>query len=86
MHQTWTSVGFEFLPSCTQLTSFSFSFFFYFLNYESVITHMQETWEIQNEVTYSSLYFTIIFKYENKFLVEVLISNSQKLIKKYIGT
>ena len=26
----------------------------YFLNYESMIAHLQETWKIQNTVTYSS--------------------------------
>ena len=31
-----------------------FLFLFYFLNYESMITHLQETWKIQNKVTYSS--------------------------------
>ena len=29
-------------------------FFFSFLNYESMITHLQEMWKIQNKVTYSS--------------------------------
>ena len=28
----------------------SFSIFFYFLNYESMITHLQETWKIMNKV------------------------------------
>ena len=28
---------------------------FYFLNYESKITYLQETWEIQNKFTYSSI-------------------------------
>ena len=28
--------------------------FFYFLNYESMITQLQETWKIQNKVKYSS--------------------------------
>ena len=27
---------------------------FYFLNYENMITHLQETWKIQNKVTHSS--------------------------------
>ena len=31
-----------------------FLFLFYFLNYESMITHFQETWKIRNKVTYSS--------------------------------
>ena len=31
----------------------SFSLF-YFLNYENMITHLQETWKIQNKVTHSS--------------------------------
>ena len=32
----------------------------YFLNYESMITHLQETWKIHNKVTYSS---TIYYNY-----------------------
>ena len=31
-----------------------------FLNYESMITHLQEAWKIQNKVTYSS---TIYYNY-----------------------
>ena len=31
-------------------------FSFYFLNYESMITQLQETWKIQNKVTYSSFH------------------------------
>ena len=33
-----------------------FLFLFYFLNYETAITHLQvqETWKIQNKVIYSS--------------------------------
>ena len=30
-----------------------FLFLFYFLNYESVVIHLHETWKIQNQVTYS---------------------------------
>ena len=30
-----------------------FFFLFYFLNYESLITHLQETWRMQNKVTYA---------------------------------
>ena len=29
-------------------------FLFYFLNYENMVTHLQETWKIQNKVTHSS--------------------------------
>ena len=29
-------------------------FYFYFLNYGSMITHLQKTWKIQNKVTYIS--------------------------------
>jgi hypothetical protein len=47
-----------------------------------VITHIQETWEIQNEVTYSSTIFYNYFQaVKIRFLVGILISNSQKLIK-----
>ena len=38
------------------LASFFLSLFFHFKNflkYESVVTHLQETWKIQNTVTYS---------------------------------
>ena len=35
---------------------------FYFLNYESMITHLKETWKIQKKVTYSTA------KYYNYFL------------------
>jgi len=31
-----------------------------FLNYEKMITHLQETWKIQNKVTYSS---TVYYNY-----------------------
>ena len=38
-----------------------------FLNYENMITHLQETWKIQNKITYSS---TILKK------VKVLVAQS----------
>ena len=41
---------------CTSLHFFLFLFF----NYESMITHLQETWKIQNKVTYS---YTIYYNY-----------------------
>ena len=35
----------------------------YFLNSESMITHLQETWKIQNKVTYSStIYYNYFFQ------------------------
>ena len=34
----------------------SFVFLFYFLNYENMITHLQESWKIQNEVLYIYIY------------------------------
>ena len=34
-----------------------FFFLFYFLNYENMITHLQETWKIQNKVTHSSMIY-----------------------------
>ena len=38
-------------------------FFFSFLNYESMITHLQKTWKIQNKVAYSStIYYNSFFK------------------------
>ena len=39
-----------------------FFFSFFFLNYESMITHLQETWKIQNKVTYSSTIHCNSFK------------------------
>ena len=35
-------------------------FFLNFLNYESMVTHLQETWKIQNKITYSSPITVII--------------------------
>ena len=38
-------------------TSYYLKFFsnvFNFLNYESMIIHLQETWKLQNKITYSS--------------------------------
>ena len=56
-------------------------FYFYFLNYENMITHLQEFWKIQNKVTYSST-ITIIFWIDKlRFLVGVSISSSQRLIE-----
>ena len=47
-----------------------------------VITHLQETWKIQNKITYSSTIITIIFKADKvRFLVGVSTSSSQKLIE-----
>ena len=33
---------------------FVFFLSFYFLNYENMVTHLQETWKTQSKVTYSS--------------------------------
>ena len=39
-----------------------FKSLFYFLNYENMITHLQETWEIQNKVAHSStIYCNCLF-------------------------
>ena len=59
------------------------SFFFCFLSYESMTTHLQETWKIQNKVTvYSHYMLQLSFKVDKlRFLVGVSISNSQKLIE-----
>ena len=39
-----------------------FFFLSYILNYENMTVQLQETWKIQNKVTYSStIYITIIF-------------------------
>ena len=38
-------------------------FSLYFLNYESIITHLQEAWKIQNRVAYSStIEYNYLFK------------------------
>ena len=50
--QMYTSIFFSFF-----LIVFPFLFFFFFVclfNYESMIKHLQETWKIQNKVTYSA--------------------------------
>ena len=54
---------------------------FYFLSYENMITHLQETWKIQNKVTYSSIIQDNYFLSTLRFLVGVLLSNSQKLVE-----
>ena len=46
--------------SLGSLFFFFFYFFFIFFNYEKMITHLPETWKIQNNGTYSS---TIYFNY-----------------------
>ena len=47
-----------------------------------MITHLQETWKIQNKVTYGSSIYCNYFKIDKlRFLGEVLISNSQNLIE-----
>ena len=43
--------------ACVRLSILFFSFFFFF-NYGSVLTHLQETWKIQSKVTYS-LHYTL---------------------------
>ena len=41
---------------------FIFAYFKFFLNYENMIIHLQETWKIQNKVTYSStIYYNYFF-------------------------
>ena len=37
----------------SKLRSLDFLFPFYFLNYENMTTHLQDTWKIQKKVTYS---------------------------------
>ena len=47
------------------LNFFKFFFIFYFLNYESMITHLTETWKIQNTVIKaynSTIYYNSFFK------------------------
>ena len=48
---------------CIHTHTYTHSFLFNFLNYLSMITHLQETWKIQNKVTYSS---TIYCNYLSK--------------------
>ena len=40
---------------------FCFFLLFYFLNYQSMITHLQETWKIQNKLHIVPLYIAITF-------------------------
>ena len=55
---------------------------FYFLNYESMTTRLQEIWKMQNRVIYSSTVYYSYFKVDKiRFLVRVSISNSEKLIE-----
>ena len=47
-----------------------------------MITHLHETWKIQNKVIYSSTIYITVFKVDKlRFLVGVSLSNSQKLIE-----
>ena len=51
-----------------------------------MITHLQETWKIQNKVMNSYIEFHYIYNYffwvgKLRFLIGVSISNSQKLIE-----
>ena len=47
-----------------------------------MIIHLQETWKIQNKVTYSSTVYYNYFSVDKlRFLVGVSISNSQKLVE-----
>ena len=39
---------------------FFFFFLFYVLNYESMITQLQESWRVQNKVTYSSTMWWLV--------------------------
>ena len=46
--------------------------FFLFFSYESMIIHLQETWNIQNRVSYSSTIYYNFFKVDElRFLVGV---------------
>ena len=48
---------------CYNWCHFSLTYFsLIFLNYESMITHLEETWKIQNKVTYSSIIYCNYFK------------------------
>ena len=58
---TWGGCGaVEALYTREVLEANPFQYMFMFLNYESMMTHLQETWKIQNKVTYSS---TIYYNY-----------------------
>ena len=55
---------------------------FYFLNYESMITLLEETWKMQNKVTYSlTIYYNNFLVSKLRFLVGASISKSQNLIE-----
>ena len=43
------------------------SFSFHFLICESIITHLQETWKIQNKITYSSTIFKVSHFYQHTY-------------------
>ena len=55
-------------PISFLLFMYPFLFPFYFLNYKSTITHLQEPWKIQNKVTYSS---TIYYNYFLSRLIKI---------------
>lgn len=48
-------------------------FFFPFLNYEGMITYLQETWKIQNKIMYSS---TICCNYFLSRYIKILVGVS----------
>ena len=43
-----------------------FIFYLYLLNYENMITHLQETWKKQNKVTHSSMMYYNCFNQINQ--------------------
>jgi len=71
-------------PEETTFFIFKKLFLLYFLNYESMITHLQETLKIQNKLHIyylSTTYYSYFFIDTLRFLVGVSISNFHKLIE-----
>ena len=46
----------------------SFFWLFFFLNYESMTTHLQEIWKIHNKATLFCIFICIKITYYNYFL------------------
>ena len=57
---SWTKFFVDVLSCLCCFTTHVFHLFFF--NYENIITHLQETWQIQNKITYSSTtYYNCLF-------------------------
>ena len=54
-------------PQLFNITFLFFSFFFYFLNYDVIITHLQETQKYRMKLYIVLLYITLIFQQINSY-------------------